>query len=98
MSVEAVKEFYKATFDDKTLQAKLVELTDLENFIETAVEVARESGYVFTTNEMKSTMDGYGASNTFKDVEFESKWVRKIMEMGWVPLGSSRWNNQQTST
>jgi len=90
MSIEAVKEFYKATFDDKTLQATLIELTDIEDFIKTAAVVGRESGYIFTINEMKSTMDGYGPSDTFKDVEFESKWVRKIMEMGWVPLGYSR--------
>jgi len=90
MSIEAVKEFYKATFDDKTLQAKLIELTDFDDFFETAVTVGRESGYIFSTNEMKSTMDGYGPSDTFKEVEIESEWVRKIMEMGWVPLGYSR--------
>jgi predicted ribosomally synthesized peptide with nif11-like leader len=90
MSIEAVKKFYKATFDDKTLQEALIEPTDIEDFIETAVVVGRENGYEFNVNEMQSTMDGFGLSETYKDEEFESKWVQKIMEMGWVPLGYSR--------
>jgi predicted ribosomally synthesized peptide with nif11-like leader len=90
MSIEAIQEFYKATFTDETLQKRLIVLTELEDFIETAVIVGKENGYEFTINEMHSTMDGYGPSDTFKDEEFESKWVEKILEIGWVPLGYSR--------
>ena len=90
MTIEAVKEFYKATFEDETLQNKLLEPTDIVDFIETAVEIGRENGYEFTMNEMQSTMDGYGPSKSFEGIEMESKWIKKIIEMGWVPLGYSR--------
>ena len=90
MSIEAVKDFYKATFDNAALQEDLIDLTDIDDFIKNAVEVGKKHGYIFTYNEMKSTMDGYGQSDTFKDVDFESEWVSKIVEMGWVPLGYSR--------
>ena len=90
MTIEAVKKFYKATFEDETLQKKLLEPTDIENFVETAVEVGRENGYEFTKDEMQSTMDGYGRSKSFEGIEMESEWIKKIMEMGWVPLGYSR--------
>jgi len=90
MTIEAVKEFYKATFEDETLQKKLSELTDIDDFIKIAVEVGRENGYEFTMNEMQSTMDGYGPSKSFEGIEMESEWIKKIMEMGWVPLGYSR--------
>jgi hypothetical protein len=90
MTIEAVKEFYTATFEDETLQKKLLEPSDVEDFIKTAVEVGRENGYEFDFNEMQSTMDGYGPSKSFEGIEMESEWIRKIMEMGWVPLGYSR--------
>ena len=90
MTIEAVKEFYKATFEDDTLQKKLLGLTNVEIFMKVAVEVGRENGYEFTMDEMQSTMDGFGPSKSFEGIEMESEWVKKIMEMGWVPLGYSK--------
>ncbi|MBL4759494.1 MAG: Nif11-like leader peptide family natural product precursor [Mariprofundaceae bacterium] len=90
MSLEAIKEFYQFTFSDLSIQSQLTNTEGTENFVDMAVKLGRKYRYDFSKDEMYSTMSGLGETDAFNGVCFDNDWVKKIMEVGWVPMGYSR--------
>ena len=90
MSIDNVQKFYNYTFNNEQVQNALMHTKTFEEFVALALELGNMHGYSFTKNELLSTMDGFGCSSSFEDVEWGDKWVKKIMEIGWVPLGYTR--------
>ena len=88
MSTENIKDFYNFTFENESVKEKLIAANDLDDFIRLAVTIGEEYGFSFTMDEMISTMDGMVSGGTFEDIDDE--WIRKIMKIGWVPLGYTR--------
>ncbi len=91
MSVDAVKNFYKYTLINELGQDQLVDANSIDEFINLSVMLGNELGYSFSEEEMRSTMNGLGESKAFSDLDFGSKWINKVMEVGWVPLGYSKY-------
>lgn len=91
MSIDAVKKFYEFTLDNEYVQNQLIETNNIDEFINLSVQLGREFDHIFSEQEMKSTMNGLGESKAFSDVDFGSKWINKVMEVGWVPLGYSKY-------
>ena len=91
MSVEAVKEFYEFSLHEKSIQDQLIKTTTIDDFISLSVKLGNQFGYVFSENDMSSTMSGLGESQAFSDLDFGSPWINKIMEIGWVPMGYSKY-------
>ena len=90
MSVDAIKVFYEHTLNDESVQNQLIETNSIDDFINLSVKLGGELGYSFSEEEMRSTMSGLGESKAFSNLDFGSKWINKVMEVGWVPLGYSK--------
>jgi Nif11 domain len=88
MSIDQLQKFYKFTFDDADIQNRLIGAQSIEEFVLLAVDIGRENGYEFSQADMMNTMDGLGISGSFDEVE--NLWQRKILQIGWAPLGYSR--------
>jgi predicted ribosomally synthesized peptide with nif11-like leader len=59
MSQESVTEFFLAVSSDEALQEKLEATTDPENF----VNIAQESGYSFTTEDLMAVISSQNEGN-----------------------------------
>ena len=90
MSIDAIKEFYNYTFEDKSIQRALIDTKTTDEFVDRAIELAANYGYSFTKNEFVKTMDGFGINTSFSEVHFDNEWIKKVMQVGWVPLGYTR--------
>ena len=90
MSNQEVARFYDYTFEDEGIQQQLLETQGLDGFMNKVLEIASQRGFEFTRGELESTFDGMGERSTFDHIDFGSKWVSKIMSLGWVPKGYTR--------
>ena len=89
MSAEDIQKFYRSTFDDVSIQDNLIATKDRVEFINVAVEIGKNRGFSFSVAEMQQTMDEFSEDRTVHE-SIEDPWVRKIMGIGWVPIGYSR--------
>ena len=89
MSTEDIQKFYRSTFDDFSIQEKLIATKGRVEFINVAVELGSERGFNFSVAEMQQTMDEFSEDRSVHE-SIEDPWVRKIMGIGWVPIGYSR--------
>lgn len=90
MSIEEIKEFYNFTFSDDSVQRDLINTRTVDEFVDLALKLGSDRGYYFTKDEFISTMDGFGFNRSFSEICFDNKWIEKIMQVGWVPLGYTR--------
>ena len=90
MSIKQVKEFYDFTFQNEEVQRELIKTKTLDEFVTCAIKLGQESGYSFSYEEFMSTMNKLGETSIFDDVAFENEWIKKIMQIGWVPKGYTR--------
>lgn len=90
MSVMQVKEFYDFTFQDESIQRQLIETTTIDEFVAMAVKLGKENGYIFSKEDLTSTLSGFDQTKIFDDVNFGNEWIKKIMQIGWVPAGYTR--------
>ena len=89
MSTENLQKFYHSTFEDLTIQKSLIDTKGRGEFIDAAVAIGRSRGYKFSVDEMQKTMDGFAESRSVHE-SIEDAWVRKILSIGWAPVGYSR--------
>jgi hypothetical protein len=89
MNTEIVR-FYDATFADSALQETLLSARDLEEFKTVILAEAKKRGFSFSRALLDETFDGFGVRDTFSGVDFGSRWISKIMSLGWVPKGYTR--------
>ena len=89
MSTEDIQKFYRSTFDDLSIQEKLIATNGRVEFIDVAVEIGSNQGFNFSIAEMQQTMDEFGEARSVHE-SMEDPWVRKIMGIGWVPIGYTR--------
>ena len=90
MSINAVKNFYKFTFQNEDVQKYLMKTSNTKEFSTLCVQVAEQFGYIFSKEEMDFTITPLKDSNASENIDFGSPWINKIMEIGWTPLGYSR--------
>ena len=90
MSLAQIQEFYNFTFRNERVQEELIETSTIDEFVSSAIKLGRENGFSFTREEFISTMSGLGQTSIFDSNDFDNDWIRKVMQMGWVPLGYSR--------
>jgi hypothetical protein len=90
MSVDAIKIFYEHTLNNESVQSQLIKTNGTDEFINLSVKLGGELGHAFSEEEMRSTMSGLAESKASSDLDFGSKWINKVMEVGWVPLGYSK--------
>jgi hypothetical protein len=90
MSKKEVIRFYERAYIDDAIQQELLATKGRQAFIDKALELASAMGFNFTKNELQSTFEGKGEVNYFDDIDFGSKWISKIIALGWVPKGHSR--------
>jgi hypothetical protein len=89
MSTDELQKFYRSTFDDLLIQKKLIATKGRVEFINTAIEIGKNRGFNFSVEEMQQTMDEFGENRSVNE-SIEDPWIRKIMDIGWVPVGYSR--------
>ena len=87
--MEDLQKFYRSTFDDLSIQEKLIATKGRAGFINVAVEIGSDRGFKFSVAEMRQTMDEFGGDRLVHE-SIEDPWIRKIMSIGWVPIGYSR--------
>lgn len=90
MSDDNVKRFYEFICREKSLQSQLIDAGSVASFIDVAIGLGKKHGYIFSKEEMSKTMNGIPNAKVFKDIDFDDPWAKKILEIGWVPLGYTR--------
>ena len=89
MSTEDIQKFYRSTFDDISIQERLMATKGRVDFIDVAIEIGSTQGLRFSVSEMQETMDEFDEDRSVHE-SIDDPWVRKIMGIGWVPIGYSR--------
>jgi predicted Co/Zn/Cd cation transporter (cation efflux family) len=89
MSTEDIQKFYRSTFDDLSIQEKLMATKGRVEFINVAIEIGNNQDLRFSVAEMQEIMDEFDEDRSVHE-SIEDPWVRKIMSIGWVPLGYTR--------
>ena len=90
MSITQIQEFYNFTFQNVDVQHELMKTSTLEEFVSCAIRLGQKYGYRFSYEEFMSTMNDLGQTSIFNDVDFDNDWIKKLMRVGWVPMGYTR--------
>jgi hypothetical protein len=88
-----LKRWYHHVFEDQNIQDDLLECNSRSDFSDKLMELSQKNGYKFSREILSETFRKQGSSWSDEELEengVEDKWARKIMIMGWVPIGYSR--------
>lgn len=84
---ESLKVWFKSIFENQSIQNELIACETKSEFIERAMELAQLNGYIFPIEALNETFCEF---ERFDTPDEEDLWIRKLLEMGWTPLGYSR--------
>jgi hypothetical protein len=85
---EDLKNWFLFILKNQNIKDELVECSTKEEFVDRIFELAKKNNYLFTRPELEETFDPFGEIPLSS--EEEDKWIQKLLEMGWSPLGYSR--------
>lgn len=90
---ESLKKWYHYIFDNVIIQDVLIPINDRSSFIDEMITLSSENGFDFTRDALGETFSeipsGWSEAELI-DMGVDDKWARKLMVMGWAPIGYSR--------
>jgi len=90
---EELINWYHYIFESESITKTLLNINDRASFINELMILSSKNGFNFPRDALEETF--FGAGNNWEEeelteMEIEDKWVRKIMTMGWAPIGYSK--------
>ena len=84
---EDLKNWFLFILENQVIKDELMKCTTRETFADRIFELAKKNHYLFTRDQLDETFDPFEKQEM---PHIEDPWIRKLLEMGWSPLGYSR--------
>jgi predicted ribosomally synthesized peptide with nif11-like leader len=72
MSKENLERFYELVRNDATLQKQLANATDADQFADLAVRLGAQSGFAFTADDVRSSIEPVARTGDLSEAELEA--------------------------